>query len=339
MSFIQPDERIVILDYNSRPANRLNAEELVRLRDVGIKTVMCYLEWHQVETAPGVYDWSIPDADVERITTAGLKCILKVYLCTPTFFDEDWYLHNAAGEAQHSIEISDDVGDVHGWSVLSPWNMWAWNYHLEFIEKACERYARPDVLCINISPANGEGLLPGIDLLFDDYAVASYRHFTGMDDLPGEAVPGSATLDWLRETLIPGQVETQRIFQKYGGEYWTQLHHAFETIPSTGNWLIDDLYSALHKELGDEHWGICYTVFRAGETRGLWGPEQDIKRHGVKMLFASEGPAGLLANTMKAIRMGARGMLTGPLAPYMRESRLQDWMYSAIRTTNGWWPA
>jgi hypothetical protein len=279
---------------------------------------------------------------VGRIHDAGMKAIIKAYSYAPTFFPDDWYLRDPNGIIQREHGPANAVMDYPGFSTLSYWNPEAWAYHLDFIERCCQRYNGPDTLCINISPANGEALVAGVNCLFDKYAIDSYREFVRVlqyeaPDLPGDAVPGSPTLEWLRATVIPAQIQTQRIFHKYGGEYWTMLHHAFETQPNTGNWLIDDLYRALHQELGDEHWGICYTVFRPGETRGLWGPERDVKRHGIRMLFAAEGPAGLLQNTMKAIRMGARGMLCGPLMPYAPYRRMEDWMCEAIKTTSQWW--
>ena len=335
MSFIESNEHILILDYNSYPGLAFREDELAKLRDAGIKTVACYMSWYLTEPSQGEYDWSIVDELVNSYHKVGLKAIVKTYFNAPPFFPDDWYICDADGNIQRHVGEPFLNGEVPV-STLSYWNPNAWDYHLRFIERVCERYSDSNTLCINIAPANGEALIPGSNYLFDNYALASYKQFTG-SNTPGEALPGTPTLDWLRETVIPGQVETQRIFQKHGGEYWTMLHHAFETIPSTGNWLIDDLYTALHKELGDEHWGICYTLYRPGETRGLWGAKQDIDRHGVKMLFASEGPAGLNTNTMNAIGQGARGMLTGPLAPYLSGGRMEDWMYEAIQKTNEWW--
>ena len=337
MSFIGPDEHIVILEYNPYPGRTFSDPDLERLAAAGVKTIACYLMWYQVEPEPGVYDWSSVDLLVERYRRAGLKTIIKVCLFPPTSFNEDWYLRDRAGNVQNKMSAVDSRGDWEYYPNISYWNPDGWQYHLKFIELACEHLSAPDVLCINISPANGEALIPGNNLLFDPAAVASYRAFTNSDGLPDNAVPGSPTLDWLRATVIPGQIEMQRIFYGYGGEYWTMLHHAFETIPSTGNWLIDDLYTALHQEFGDEHWGICYTVYRPGERRGLWGPGQDIQRHGVKMLFASEGPQGLRSNTRDAISKGARGMLTGPLAPYLGHNGVENWMLDAIRETAEWW--
>jgi len=339
MSFIQPDEHIVIMDYiQYPPCEAFTNDDLARLHDAGIKTIMCYLRWDRAEPEMGVYDWSQIDEEVARIRAAGMKTIVKVYLCTPTYFPEDRYARKANGKVHNTFGAADAMGDPSDWSLISYWNPDVWAHHLQFIERACKHYTAEDVLCINIAPANGESLIFGDGCFYDKCAIESYQKFAGDNSLPVEnAVPGTQTLDWLRATTIPAQIETQRIFHKYGHEYWTMLHHAFETIPSTGNWLIDDLYCALHKELGDEHWGICYTVFRPGETRGLWGPEQDIKRHGVKMLFGAEGAEGLLRNTQRAIQMGARAMMAGPLAPYLGHKHMEDWMYSAIRTSNRWW--
>lgn len=336
MTFISEDEHIIILDYNIFQIGELNSDELSKLKDAGIKTVNCYMRWNLTEPSKGVYDWSQIDAEVYKIHKAGLKAMICTYFSAPPFFPDDWYIRATNGDIQRHIGY-DALSGEDSTSTLSYWNPNAWDYHLRFIEKVCDHFLDSRNICINVSPANGEALIPGDDYLFDDYALTSYRQFTKTDGIPGNAVPGSATLDWLRETVIPCQVETQRIFQWYYDEYWTMLHHAFETIPSTGNWLIDDLYVALHNELGDEHWGMCYTVYRPGETRGLWGPKRDIERYGVKMFYASEGPAGLLANTRDAMCQGARGMLTGPLTPYLGSKRLEDWMYDAIRESGTWW--
>ncbi len=337
MSFIGPDERIVILQYNQYERRDLTDDELARLADGGIKTVACYLRWQDSEPRRGIHEWSAIDRLVAQHRKAGLKTIVKVYCYAPTFFPDNWYLRAKSGDVQRHVGPRTPEGDNYT-STLSYWCPEAWAYHLQFVEEACQHFSAKDVLCINISPANGEALIPGNAYLYDAHAIESYRQHAGRADIPDVALPGSPTLDWLRETVIPCQVETQRIFHRYGGEYWTMLHHAFETIPSTGNWLIDDLYRALHAELGDEHWGICYTVFRPGDSRAPWGAAQDVKRHGVKMLFASEGPEGLLRNTKDAIDQGARGMLTGPLAPYMGHARMEEWMYDAIRQSATWWP-
>ena len=62
MSFIAPDEFIILYDNPHMTAN-----DLLRLRDAGVRTAFNLIHWETVEKPPGVYDWSIPDALVERI--------------------------------------------------------------------------------------------------------------------------------------------------------------------------------------------------------------------------------------------------------------------------------
>ena len=348
MSYIAPDDFIAIIDYAGiyGPESQYAPDDLLKLRDAGIQTVMTYLNWHTIETAPGVYDWSGVDAVVTGIREAGLKAIVWDYLFQiPYFLPESWYQRDRDGVALRKLGELDSQWDIPDFraAALSYWNPDAWDYHLGFIERSCEHFDMPGVMCLNNAPANGEGLLQGTPggYFYDNAALASFRaHVGDKTAIPGRAVPGTPTLDWLRATIIPAQLETQRIFVRYFGEYWTLLHHAFETIPATGNWLLDDLYDTLRAELAPaEHWGLCCTVFREGEMRGLWGPEYDVKRHGVKMLVAAEGPDGLNRNTDKAIAMGMRGMFCGPLAPYMGHTRMEEWMLQAIRDSLRKWEA
>jgi hypothetical protein len=292
MSFLAPDEYIVILDYSKfwQGSQEISPDDFLKLRDCGVQSVMCYINWHMIEPQRGVYDWSSIDSLVNPVLAAGMKAIVKVYAFQiPTFLPEAWYERGENGEVLNRVGVPDDQGNIpiRDSGSISYWHPDGWAYALGFVERACEHFDMPGVQCINIAPCNGEGLLfGGGKHYFDDAALASFRHYMGdAKAVPGIPTPGTPTLNWLRMTIIPRQVELQRIFVRYFGEYWTMLHHAFETIPETGNWLIDDLYYALKAELSPaEHWGLCYTVFRQGETRGLWGPEQDVKRHGVKML-------------------------------------------------------
>ncbi len=341
MSFIARDEHVIVMQYSGFPGHvQLQPDDLPRLRDCGVRTVMSYLNWSWIETAMGVYDWSSIDGLVEPILKAGMKAIVKVYpFLVPTFLPEAWYQRNSKGEVLRNLGGPNVQGDIpiKDTGALSYWHPGAWDYHLGFIERACQHFDMPGVMCINIAPANGEGLLLGDSYYFDDWALGSFRACTGQQ-FPSNPTPGTLTLEWLCATIIPRQIETQAIFARHFGEYWTMLHHAFETIPSTGNWLIDDLYTALRQALTPaEHWGLCYTVFRPGETRGLWGPEQDVKRHCVKMLVAAEGCDGLNRNTERAIAMGMRGMFCAPVALYLGHNQMEPWMFQAIRDSIRLW--
>lgn len=344
MSFIADDEHIVLVDYATLYDRPLTGDDLRRARDCGVRSVMLYLNWHDIEKERGHYDWSSIDPIVERIRRAGLKAIVKNYLYQiPLFLPESWYERDERGFRLRNVgtwNYNGDIGLDHC-GVLSPWHPDAWAYHLGFVEQVCGHFASPDVLCINIAPANGEAINPGANCFHDESALESFRAFVGDDQAtPGQATPGTPTLDWLRRTLIPAQVETQRVYVRHYGEYWTMLHHAFETIPSTGNWLIDDLYTELKRQFPlAEHWGMCYTVFRPGETRGLWGPEQDVKRYGLNMLVAAEGAVGLRLYTHRAISMGVRGMFCGPLAPYLGYAKTEDWMFDNLAWSIREWEA
>lgn len=348
MSFLADNEHIVILSYAKawQGGAEFTTDDLRGLHDVGVQTVMCYTNWHMIEPQFGVYDWSSIETMVEPVLAAGLKAIVKVgaYM-VPTFFPPEWYVRNDRGLVMCHAGVPNDQGliPLEQSGCLSYWQPDAWAYQLGFIEQVCRHFAGAAVECINIAPANGEGLMFGLGkgFCFDDAALASFRAFMGDEHaLPDTPVPGTPTLAWLRKTIIPAQIAAQRIYVSHYGEYWTMLHHAFETIPATGNWLIDDLYYALHAALpGAEHWGLCYTVFRQGETRGLWGPEQDVQRHGVKMLVAAEGCEGLIRNTDKAIAMGMRGMFAGPLLPYAGTQIMEPWKFDAIRDAVRKWEA
>jgi len=347
MSFIADNEHIVILGYAGfwQGGTDFTPDDLRRMHDCGVQTVMYYINWHLIEQTLGVYDWSSIDNLVNPVLAAGMKAIVKVYAFQiPTFLPVEWYQRSPDGHVLNRVGVPDKEGNIpiRDSGAISYWHPDGWAYALGFVEKACQHFDMPGVQCINVAPCNGEGLIFGDEPhYFDDAALASFRHYMGdAKALPGIPTPGTPTLDWLRMTIIPRHIELQSIYARHYGEYWTMLHHAFETIPLTGNWLIDDLYYALKAELFPaEHWGLCYTVFRQGETRGLWGPEQDVKRHGIKMLVAAEGCEGLIRNTDKAIAMGMRGMFAGPLLPYAGTTVMEPWKFDAIRDSIRKWEA
>ena len=194
MSFIKQDEHIIILDYNPYPGLEFTPDELARLREAGVKTVQCYLSWYLTEPKMGEYDWSAVDKLVEGYHRAGIKAIVKAYLSAPAHFPDDWYIRSANGDIQRNPGQPNKDGTCPV-STLSYWNPDAWDYHLQFIERVCERYSDTNTLCINIAPANGEALIPGNNFLFDDHALASYRQFTGTNGVPGEALPDTPIVE------------------------------------------------------------------------------------------------------------------------------------------------
>src|SRR4051812_49303688 len=104
MAFIEPDEFVLLFDYpdhatfvSSPGSYQIPVDDMRRLREVGVKTVLQLLFWSEVEKSPGIYDWSISDAYIAKSRAAGMKTLLLTYDMAVTWAPPEWYLRGADG--------------------------------------------------------------------------------------------------------------------------------------------------------------------------------------------------------------------------------------------------
>jgi hypothetical protein len=300
--FIQDDEFILLME--DQDGGRYTVDDLKRLRDVGVQTVVRYPCWSDIEPEQGKYVWDSVDEKVAITREAGLKCMLAVYDKVPIYFPDDWYLKYHDGNI-YSGSFYDHV--------ISPWSIGGWVYHLDFIKKFCDRYSADDVLCFRATVHGGETILP------------EYRPYRQ---------DGS-----LLETLERMVLDEQRIFYETQAsrELWTCLHHAFDSKTYSGTQNSEHLYQKMHDAFPDmKHYCISYTQFR-DDVLGEDENRAEMQRLGLSMFAGSEYCEGLITNTDKAIEQGFRGFVTSPLHGLGKHRVLEPWMLDAIKESLSKW--
>jgi hypothetical protein len=364
MSFLASDEFIILYDF---PV--LSGDDLRRIRDVGVQTLFNEVNWYKVESEPGVYDWSHPDALVERARKAGMKSLLRCPVCIPDgleepfFFPDDYYLKSSNGAIWRNC---DGYGNDERHTCLSYWGP-GQEEELKFLKMCQERYASPDILCFAGGPHGGEVILPGmIPTYWDTYALASFRQYAESAmasdlaefnlinnakftdwasvvpaDLPtyGSMQFAPTTVNWLSTSLWARLKARQDVFPEIIlslVERNIPFAEAVECGPRSGNWLMKDLCDGLPTELGKELNVILWQVNRGNSNQGALNNVRDVLD---KTWIGSEYCEGLYRHTKRSIEIGLRGFITGPVRPEHNGGRLDNWHIEAIKWSLAQWKA
>jgi len=238
MGFIESDERIIVMDINrasyfdGAPDYQLTTEEMERLRDVGVKTVLQQMWWGQIESG-GRCKWAAVDRGIERAQKAGIKVLLQCYQTAPADLPEEWYAQMAGGTTVPHLSI---------------WNAEASEYELQFVQKLARRYAGQDVLLINSLISDGETMLAyapdtHTPSWYDPAGLASYRKHCGDGEV---TVQRAEATNWLRDSMVKKMIDYQGLLMgvQDHNEIWMSMHpHIF--IRATGTQYTHDIWNAL----------------------------------------------------------------------------------------------
>lgn len=304
MKFIKDDEFILLME--DQYGGKFTTDNLKRLRDVGVQTIVRYPLWSDIETSMGIYHWDVIDRAIDLTREAGMKCLFGVYDKPPEYFPDEWYLKTPEG-GNYTGKFQERL--------LSPWQDEGWAYHLRFIEKFCNRASADDVMCFRATTHGAESMYPH-DLRFP------YR-------LDGSYI----------DTMLKMLLEEQDIFYAAHAsrELWTCFHHAFDQQKMAGTEHAEMLYRAMWNGFQDaEHYCISYTQFKRG-VQGEVENLADVQRLGLSMFAGSQYAEGLARNTDIAIQQGFRGFVCGPVMVWSKYRRMEDWMYDAFRDSVAKW--
>jgi hypothetical protein len=325
MTFIAPDEFIVLMDF----PNMLSQDDLLRIREAGVRTIYGYVSWQQVEQTPGVYDWAQPDAWVARAAAADMRLLVRCYENAPPCFPADWYLQAADGTAWYQLP---QWGSA--FTFISPWCAEAVAAEQAFLRACQARYGGERVLCFPGVVHDGEMLLPAtFASWYDPHAQASFRAYAGtaeaLVDLrtPADMVARPAQAAWLAESLYRHVAAQQAVFP----EIWLSLVER-----DSGNWLMRHLCADLPAALGKELNLLLFEVYRDG---GMQGALDNVQGYVDRVWTGSQFCEGLMRNTATSIAHGLRGFLTAPLHTDLRPGHLEPWMLDALRWSLAEWRA
>lgn len=338
MKFISDDCTNIVMDQPNTgrdetwpefDSRSIPLDGLKRLSDVGADIVLELVPWHRIESQRGIYDWSLPDEMVERCNRAGMKALLMMTNSVPQWCPDDWYVWDRHGKP---IKWHDERELRQTWGCLSPWNAEAMEYEREYIRLCCARYNGDDAMCISAFTQDGEALLPpGLDCIYDPAAQASWRAFAGDHIYPHPKTP--LTQVWMRDALTRELLAQQTIYMDMhpSRELVLQLHPVYTGWPASG---VGDVFCYVDEVLKLKPSKLHHIVFQAFtpafQAQGMPSFVSKLTERGISVFTGSEWPDGLAANTPRAIQQGIRGFVTAPLHPYLKRSRIDEWVYDAF---------
>jgi hypothetical protein len=302
--FIQDNEYILLME--DQYGGKFTLDDLKRLRDIGVRSVVRYPYWGTIESSMGHYEWGAIEDAIALTREAGMKCLWAVYDKPPKYFNSEWYIKTPEGATF--------IGPFRE-RCLSPWNSEGWAYHLNFIKMFCDKVSADDSMGIRATMFGAESMFP--------------HRYPYRQDGP------------YLETMLKMLLEEQEIFYNaYSShELWTCFHHAFDYQKTAGTEHAEMLYQSMSDRFPDhKHYCISYTQFRhdvKGEDKNL----ADMKRLGLSMFGGSEHAGGLLDNTDRAIAEGFRGFICGPIHFMTPFRQMEEWMFNAFEESLGKWRA
>ena len=336
MSFLHRDEAIVVMDVcpegGMTTRAHIGEEDLRRLRDCGVQTVLEYVAWGAIEKEKGVRDWGHLDEYIERARRAGMKVILSTPHFVPGCFPDEWYPWGRDGKPM--------VGNVtiQSQAVLSIFNDEALDYEVGFIREIRARYEAEDVLLFCAQQVEGETVYNNNWAYGDPSAQASWkRERVQVCDFP-------LIDEWLARRYEEVLVRLQGAFLAGSrhGEIWTALHPLLSEMilpECRGNgcrW-IERFFGAYRREWPNvEMTWLQYTFWpheegyrkKVGEVR---------RRFGMDLVTGAEWIEGLRANTGRAIEEGLSALLVGLLHPFTRHEKVEEWMLEIVREAQKQW--
>ena len=323
MAFLDVDERLIVMDIGhpgyidtGEVDYSLSADEMKRLREVGVRTILQPMWWDKVQEYGKRRKWHLIETGLEKADKAGMKVLLGCYQKAPAGCPEDWYqLRKSGVQMQH----------------FSIWNEEANTYEERFIRELADRYASDTVLLQNTLISDGECLFhPGPDFSYNDPAArASFNRETGGPEPDEENAHNTG---WLYRSIL-------RKMRRYQGllldvqdhdEIWFQLH-PFIKSRSAGTQYMPDLFRDLRAEWSETaiNW-LLYTFY---EFPANWRQEQiDLARKWGVHLFVGAQHCHGLDQTVPQAKESGLGLLCGPrhneILPNQIE--IEPWMYEKM---------
>jgi len=325
--FIEDDEFILIMNQHDvdcairGPA--ITVDNMKRMREMGVKTMIEYLYWSLVETARGQYDWKLFDQIVEDAISADMK----VALCTPTDFPvwcpDDWYTR------------FDDQSKPGSFSI---WSREAMEYELAFIAMVRDRYPKDRVCAYDGQLQVGETIYHNRPAWFDVHARDAWKMRFGESSEPPNTV--TSELDaWLKDSYIGLQLRLQEQFvQTPHRELFTAIHPTIAGwFEYQGNKFYQDIFISWHNAFPTSpiNW-MLYTYWPHGNDLHEKVRLQ-MSYQGVKPWVGAEYCEGLSTHTQPLLSEGLRGFILGPIHPFTGKPAMEDWMFDRIRESTAMW--
>jgi len=343
--FLRPDDYIIAME-STAACRQYTLADMERMRDAGIGLISKQVDWREIETAPGVYDWGRVDQQVANARRAGMRYLLLTPGQEPPHFPVDWYAKSKDG-ILNGPAVTDEMifrGQSHSPSQLSMWHDEAMAVEDDFLRAFTARYRSPGVLFAH-AVGGGEGFLPGGARAFMDraalddfevkhgcplriYNAQEAMHTRYLDAQTGQIVA------WLNARCLKTFCQKHAILAKANPsrEIYVGLHEMLQDF--AGAWdsgvLLDPLYAGIREAFGDPP---IISIHFTHHIHGLvWTVRfmQRMKRRGVHVFGGAEYCVGLAKHAPVSAEDGSRLILgvKGDLSP---NDEIEPWMLDAIR--------
>jgi len=327
MSFIQPDDHMLIMNLNQYLRNKhgvcraLTSDDLARLRDVGARTVVQYAMW----SALAAHGWGYLDTAVSLARKHGLRCLIDTYNSAPAGLPKEWYAWNQ----DNTVSVAKS-----GLLTLSLWNQEAHAALLRHINEIIDRYPGGDVAVVFTGRSSGETVLAG-NWFYDPVARLSH-----IEEVGGGPDPRSTeTLDWVHRAVVAYYTKMNGALLHHHNQILnTMSPPALESNPYGGLGAQEDLLATEYRLWPNaDRYLMQYTYWRNVKddykgTLDRWRNEYDLQ-----LIVEADHCVGLPTTAPQAIAAGFRGQLVAPVHPCAQTVKLEQAHVDAIRTAIKLW--
>lgn len=339
---LRDDEFIIILDYE----HSYGRNELRRLKDCGVSTIMTFCYWQELEPERGVYQWGKFDDYFSEFAYVGMKLIVQP-IGVPFWSPDRWFFKNKFGHTNVGRDILAENQYNTGYfrnahleaaaitfaRFYSYWHSEAQDYTDGFLAALCNRYNSSHSLVATSFGQNGEYWFPNpgcVILLkvppdesslwcYDNAAIIDCCQKTGL--WPGE--DHDKTIAWIGKTLDEIIRRRMIIQANEHHEQFVQFTPYWEWDLPTGMMFWRDNIQ-LASTFANLYW-ILFSVFTNDHlietAKTLAG------KH--RLIVGAEGCKNIVVNTQRAIDYGFRGVICGPKF-YTWKQELAPWEFAEI---------
>ena len=322
MTFLQPDDHLIVMNLPDFVPNThgacvsLTQDDLKRLADVGVRTVLNYSFWRVLKSE----GWRYLDTMVRDARRAGLRTLLAAYCEAPDDLAPQCYCRHADG--QIGMNYSQHPA-------LSIWSPEARAEIKAHYGELLQRYGNDDVTIMHAGMDAGEVVLPRRQAcLYDDAARTSHAAAAG--GKPDPARP--ETLEWLKRSVVDYYLDIDALLVQQRGETWNALHPVLiKNNVANGNIAQEDVFAAEQAQWPDAARYLIQYTYWAHTKNGYKGIiSRWVKKYGLQMIVEADHCTGLPKTAPQAIAKGFRGQVVAPVHPWVHTTQLEQEHVDAI---------
>jgi len=308
------------MDCEMRNGLFLGDDDLLRLRDAGMRTAYLNYTWWDKFIVNGAPNWEYFDRYLERMHKADMKALISLWLFQSNNYPTDWY---CLKESRHRI------------NALSPWCAEAQAEHRRVLRLVIDNYTSDNVQFTIGQHQGNERVLINQPAYYDYYAIRDW-HAHGHDGIPDHTTPEGN--EWLRQSYIKLMTDLMSVFvDTQHREVWYMLSRykaGRSDISCHGCEWIDDYLKAWKKLKPKSINHISFNYFPYGQEYWDLIHNKNHEYH-VNEFVGAEYCEGLRdGNGALAVKQGLRGMIVGPTHTLIGHTSIDDWMWQQIYGTH-----